>query len=825
MTDGHDSASGIVAATIARGEAFIRKGKYRRAIRLWRSLLESELDEIEPARASIRSKIASAYYQLAQIALRRSGRQNLRRAAERLRLALRYDNRLEYAIELARCHLRLGQLQRADEMLTHVLKTEPSNEKGLYYATVTKIRLGDFSAAHRLSERGCLAPSPLQGWWQRLQSLAAAAQEDFSQALALARSLLKLIPPSVWLSDILAITKASTPGADVASALDAVLQALREHGRQAPELKALAGDMQAHLGNYESAVRHWASAAAETKDRSLMTKVARVLEHQVVQALQERALQRAVEWYRLGVECGVEKAIKPLESVISFHQAQASWKRRDYHTAVAKFTACLQRRRSVDIARFLAISHEALGDWVSAAAAWQTVYELATGERPEMMLEAARRQGLAYLRAGAYEKANGALSRSLEIDTDDEIYLYLGCSLIQLGDVQAATNLFSKALEDGGENPRLLIGLAIAMELAERGLEERVAAWRRASMASDEPWVYRFWRRRHLELARHRLEAGQWDRALEGFIALLAQDLDDGEGWAWCGAVHLKRGRREIAQKCFDHALRVSATGETALMIGEHLLQSGEEKAAREYVDRAVELDPSPTTELAIARMCLKRGRRADTMHYLRRALGRSARGEPHLAEIAHLAVLAGEGETGRRLLADLTKLSDDTPFAQLLLAAEEIRLGRYKEAAEGIQRVEEKVLVTHDLRLAADTAYFHKALQRAMASRNLDEKEFRSRQEALAIRWVQQVNPSHLRPDDEKEQLLAWTRRQLYIAEALDPRDSEAVETAEIPLPPTELPKLFSFGRPLPLLRLLAHEPDWDRMGRRVSGRDGGPS
>ncbi len=37
-----------------------------------------------------------------------------------------------------------------------------------------------------------------------------------------------------------------------------------------------------------------------------------------------------------------------------------------------------------------------------------------------------------------------------------------------------------------------------------------------------------------------------------------------------------------------------------------------------------------------------------------------------------------------------------------------------------------------------------------------------------------------------------------LYIVEALDPRDSEAVETAEIPLPPTELPKLFSFGRPL---------------------------
>ena len=101
----------------------------------------------------------------------------LARAAERLRLALRYANRLEYAVELARCHLRLGQLQQADDVLTHVFNTEPSNEKGLYYATVTKIRLGDFTAAQRLNEQGRLVPpSPLQGWWQRLQSLTAAAK-------------------------------------------------------------------------------------------------------------------------------------------------------------------------------------------------------------------------------------------------------------------------------------------------------------------------------------------------------------------------------------------------------------------------------------------------------------------------------------------------------------------------------------------------------------------------------------------------------------------------------------------------------------------------
>ncbi len=239
--------------------------------------------------------------------------------------------------------------------------------------------------------------------------------------------------------------------------------------------------------------------------------------------------------------------------------------------------------------------------------------------------------------------------------------MYLGCSLIQLGDVQAATNLFSKALEDGGENPRLLIGLAIAMELAERGLEERVAAWRRASMASDEPWVYRFWRRRHLELARHRLEAGQWDRALEGLSRSWLKTWTTVKV-GLVRAVHLKRGRREIAQKCFDHALQVSATGETALMIGEHLLQSGEEKAARESSNLGpVESDRSPTTELAIARMCLKWGRRADTMHYLQ-AGARSLCGEANLIWPRSLTLRCSRerAKQGGGSLADLTKLSDD---------------------------------------------------------------------------------------------------------------------------------------------------------------------
>ena len=117
---------------------------------------------------------------------------------------------------------------------------------------------------------------------------------------------------------------------------------------------------------------------------------------------------------------------------------------------------------------------------------------------------------------------------------------------------------------------------------------------------------------------------------------------------------------------------------------------------------------------------------------------------------------------------------------------------------------------MTHDLRLAAHTAYFHKALQRAMASRKLDEKEFRSRQEALAIRWVQQVNPSHLRPDDEKEQLLAWTRRQLYIRGSARSPGLRSRGDGRYPFRLQSCPKLFSFGRPLPLHRLLAHEPGW---------------
>src|SRR5690606_26876594 len=104
------------------------------------------------------------------------------------------------------------------------------------------------------------------------------------------------------------------PAPQVAAALDAILESLeRMGGNGASELGALAGDMFAHMGEYEAAVRYWADAAEGGENRSLIGKMALICERQIIQAIEEGALDQALAWYRRGVECGVERMIKPLE--------------------------------------------------------------------------------------------------------------------------------------------------------------------------------------------------------------------------------------------------------------------------------------------------------------------------------------------------------------------------------------------------------------------------------------------------------------------------------------------------------------------------------
>ena len=106
----------------------------------------------------------------------------------------------------------------------------------------------------------------------------------------------------------------------------------------------------------------------------------------------------------------------------------------------------------------------------------------------------------------------------------------------------------------------------------------------------------------------------------------------------------------------------------------------------------------------------------------------------------------------------------------------------------------------------AADAAYFREALERAMAFGRIDRAEFHEREMSVAARWVERYTPAG-RAADPQAELLSWIRRQLYIAGALDPADRKRVEQGELPLPGTQMPKLFAFEEPLPV-PLLAHRP-----------------
>lgn len=584
MSDRSDLTNGLVAAVIARGDSLARKGKYRRAIQVWRKLLDQQGDEVELAKGLIRGKIGATYFRLSRLALRgRPTRKAWLRAAERLRLALKYESHPDYHIELGRSYLKLGLLPKADETLVGLLGSGKVSEKALYYATVVKIRLGDLEGAKALIDRRLsFSPVTHRGWWNRLTALCIALGGDVAQALRSARTPYEGVPRSVWFEDVRGLARASTPSIDVFHALDAILDTLdeREVKEWASEIGATIGDILSHLGMDEEAVRYWTDAADGEVGHSHLKKVAATCEHRIVEAIKERSLDVAGRWYRIGIDSGVEQAIKPLESIIHFHLSKAAWMRADYATAASGFATCLRWKPSFELARYLALAYEADGDWAGAAAAWQSAYNLAPGDRSAARFEAARRQGRAWILGGEYGEAKGALQRALTIEFDEELAHYFGCIMIVLGDYVGAASHLVQATGKKKESPRLLVGLAVAVELAQRSLDEKVKTWERASRVSDETWVYRMWRRRLLDQGDSYLSEGRHDEALASYIKLLIEDLDDRECWVRCGAVHLVKGNTDKAEKCFREAQKGGDSAEIGRLIDAVKQASGEPTVA-----------------------------------------------------------------------------------------------------------------------------------------------------------------------------------------------------------------------------------------------------
>lgn len=791
-----------------------RRGKYRRAIQIWRDLLDSESEEALLAGELIRNKIATTYYRLSLQALRAKGRTSrkaLLRAVERLRQAVKYEEAPNYLVELSRCYLRLSDLERADQTLVRTLQVAPAEETALYYAAVVKLRRGDVQAARELCDR---APktSAHGGWWRRLRALCFGVAGEIPKALAELAAPPPGVPATVWCDDVVALLRASSPSLETLATVETLLPAVEEKAgeREAGELWALCGDAYARMGEYEKAVRCWAEATTCGENpRGLASKVAMTCESRIVDSLRQGRLDDAVRWHRLGNELGAGDAVRHLEGLIDFYLGKDAWARGDYTTAAERFGASLRWRASADVAVRLAIVFEALGDWPGAAGAWKSVFDLAPSGDPGLLLEAARREGLAHVRVRAFDKAAAAFGRFLDIDADDEIFLYLGCCLLQMGQWQPALGFFERALEECGEHPKLLVGLAIAAELSEKSLEEQERAWRRAAHGSDEPWVYHVWRQRLLKLAQKHLEEGNLNQALECYVSLLVEDLDDSESWLWCGAIHLKRGRLPAARKCFSAALNAGGSARACLFAGSRLLEAGEEEEAFTFFREAVRLDTTGAADLEIAERCWECGRREAAVEYLRRALERRGSGELHLARAGQLSVWLGDPELTRSVMMEILKLSSEPTWARTLLAAQEIALRRWADARETLQQVERAAAAANDMATAADAAYFREALERAMAFGRIDRAEFHEREMSVAARWVERYTPAG-RAADPQAELLSWIRRQLYIAGALDPADRKRVEQGELPLPGTQMPKLFAFEEPLPVSRLLAHEPAW---------------
>jgi tetratricopeptide (TPR) repeat protein len=158
----------------------------------------------------------------------------------------------------------------------------------------------------------------------------------------------------------------------------------------------------------------------------------------------------------------------------------------------------------------------------------------------------------------------------------------------------------------------------------------------------------------------------------------LAADDEIAEAHAALGLVHLRRADWTAAREQFDRALALDTNSAAALEgSGCLLVDAGRYEAARPFIEHAIQLQSRNVG----ARECLA---------YLDAGAGKPVAGDKPPAEVARVealtALLAGDVDTGRRLLRGASTDEDFREWAEPLLQAATDR-GRIPDALQSITR------------------------------------------------------------------------------------------------------------------------------------------
>jgi type IV pilus assembly protein PilF len=184
----------------------------------------------------------------------------------------------------------------------------------------------------------------------------------------------------------------------------------------------------------------------------------------------------------------------------------------------------------------------------------------------------------------------------------------------------------------------------------------------------------------HTELASLYFERGNMGVALEELRIALDADASYAPAYSLLGLVHMDLRENSVAQKHFEHALRLSPNDpDINNNYGWFLCQTGREQESIRYFLAALKnpLYSTPARSYVNAGVCaLRKKNERDAIDYFERALRLAPDNMQALLSLADIQYRRGQLEVARDLIGRFNKLSEPTAESLWLALKTERKLG-----------------------------------------------------------------------------------------------------------------------------------------------------
>lgn len=292
--------------------------------------------------------------------------------------------------------------------------------------------------------------------------------------------------------------------------------------------------------------------------------------------------------------------------------------------------------------------------------------------------ETFRNAGIAYDRAGLYDKAAGCFAAALELQPDyDEARELLADLYLATGRPGKAVGLYRQALAGSPDNIRYLSRLVFCLLENDEREKARETAERSIRLYPNSPIG-------HIDLAYLHLNAGALDQALA--CAGKAIDISplDAESRRAKAIILSEQGNNAAAEAEFERALSLDPDNSEILRdYYHHFRRTGDYEKMEKFVAQAIKRDNPSCVEdyWFLADYCNEQGDFPRALQYLRKAC-RIRPGEHDFLSLT-ADILIGRGHAGLslRFLKRYVELAGWNDVMEHIAAYPEFRKGQLREA------------------------------------------------------------------------------------------------------------------------------------------------